>query len=392
MVATFLVTTGEVYNFQELRIKLEALGYQFHSRTDTEVVLYAYAEWGEKVLERLNGMFAFAVWDKQEKELFLARDRFGIKPLYYYEGQRSFLFGSEIKAILAHPLVRAALDKEALLEYFTFQNLFTDRTLFKDIRLLPSGCFMRVRRESEGCCGPRRYWDYDFAEPENSLKDYDYLENLDYLFRQAVNRQLVSDVEVGSFLSGGLDSGTLTAFAAEQIPYIKTFTVGFDLSSASGLEMGMDERTQAEQLSYELKTEHYEMVLKAGDMERCMSTLVWHLEEPRIGQSYPNFYASKLASRFCKVALAGTGGDELFGGYPWRYYRAAVNYDFDHYIAKYYRYWQRLLPNRGAQRNVSPNLAGCQACIHSRYHAQRILSASRRNDPAGGLRQSLDVP
>jgi asparagine synthase (glutamine-hydrolysing) len=126
---------------------------------------------------------------------------------------------------------------------------------------------------------------------------------------------------------------------------MRSFTVGFDLSSASGLELGFDERAGAEQISYFCKTEHYEMVLKAGDMERCLKDLVWHLEEPRVGQSYPNFYAAKLASKFDKVVLAGTGGDELFGGYPWRYYRAAVNDDFEQYIDKYYNFWQRLIPN-----------------------------------------------
>jgi asparagine synthase (glutamine-hydrolysing) len=132
-----LVYNGEIYNFQELRAELEALGYQFHSRTDTEVVLHAYAEWGEGSLERFNGMFAFAIWDKERQELFLARDRFGVKPLYYTLQGSSLLFGSEVKAILAHPTYRTAMDKEALLEYFTFQNIFTDKTLFQGVRLLP---------------------------------------------------------------------------------------------------------------------------------------------------------------------------------------------------------------------------------------------------------------
>src|SRR5438128_2870476 len=135
---------GELYNFQELRLELEAGGHHFHSRTDTEVLLHAYAEWGTQALERLNGMFAVAIWDRSRQELFLARDRYGIKPLYYTQVGHSFLFGSEVKALLAHPACSAALDKEALVEYFTFQNFFTDRTLFAGVRLLPPGSYLRL--------------------------------------------------------------------------------------------------------------------------------------------------------------------------------------------------------------------------------------------------------
>ena len=157
---------------------------------------------------------------------------------------------------------------------------------------------------------------------------------------------MISDVDVGPYLSGGMDSGSITAVAATQLPYLKTFTCGFDLHSASGLELGFDEREKAEYMSYLFKTEHYEMVLKAGDMERVLPKLTWHFEEPRVGQSYPNFYAAQLAGKFVKVVLSGGGGDELFGGYPWRYYRAVVNDDFEQYIDKYYVYWQRLIPNK----------------------------------------------
>ena len=345
---------GEVFNFQELRVELEALGYQFRSRTDSEVVLNAYAEWGEGALSRFNGMFAFAIWDRVEHELFLARDRYGIKPLYYYDSGSLFLFGSEIKAILQHPNIRCSLDRPALLEYFTFQNFFTEKTLFEGVKLLPAGAYVRIGESAAGSVSPVRYWDYEFAEPDHPGTREEYLEELDRLMRQAANRQLVSDVEVGAYLSGGMDSGTLTALAAQQLPYIRTFTVGFDLSSASGVEMGFDERRKAEQMSYLFKTEHYEMVLKAGDMERVLPALTYHLEEPRVGQSYPNYYAAQLASKFVKVVLAGTGGDEIFGGYPWRYYRAVNNDDFEHYIDKYYQYWQRLITNRVIREVFSP--------------------------------------
>lgn len=336
---------GEVYNFYDLRTRLEALGHQFHSKTDTEVVLKAYAEWGEKCLEEFNGMFAFAIWDKKRQELFLARDRYGIKPLYYTIKNKTFLFASEIKSILQHSSYKIDIDQKALLEYFTFQNFFTDKTLFKDINLFPAGHFLKIPLASNNTPQPIQYWDFNFTEPEKLKDEREYIEELDRLFVQAVNRQLISDVEIGAYLSGGMDSGSITAIAAKQLPYLKSFTCGFDLHSASGLELGFDEREKAEYMSYLYKTEHYEMILKAGDMERCLPKLSYHLEEPRVGQSYPNYYAAQLASKFVKVILSGAGGDELFGGYPWRYYRAVVNNDFNDYVDKYYTFWQRLLSN-----------------------------------------------
>ena len=165
---------------------------------------------------------------------------------------------------------------------------------------------------------------------------------------------MVSDVELGCYLSGGIDSGSISAIAARSYPYLKSFTCGFDLSSASGIELAFDERTKAEAMSYHFKTEHYEMVLKAGDMERILPKLAWHLEEPRVGQSYPNYYVAQLASKFVKVILSGAGGDELFGGYPWRYYRAVVNDNFENYIDKYYRFWHRLIPNEQLEHVFSP--------------------------------------
>ena len=343
---------GEIYNFRELRKELEATGRTFHSRCDTEVLLQAYAQWGGECLDRLNGMFAFVIWDRQTRELFLARDRYGIKPLYYAQYGDVFLFTSEIKALTVHPAFRTEVDREGLLEYFTFQNFFTDRTLFQGVRLLPAGSRMVVSEDAVGA--PVIYWDYNFEEPADAADDQAYREELDRLLRQAVSRQLVSDVPVGAYLSGGMDSGTVTALAAREIPNLHSFTCGFDLHSASGIEMGFDERDAAELMSYRFGTEHYEMVLKAGDMERAMPALAYHLEEPRVGQSYPNYYVARLAGKFVKVVLCGTGGDELFGGYPWRYYRAVVNDDFEQYIDKYYAYWQRLIPNQDIQQVFQP--------------------------------------
>jgi len=350
-----LTYNGQIFNFRELRVELQSYGYRFKSRSDSEVVLYAYAHWGVECVNHFNGMFAFGVWDKKRRELFIARDRYGIKPLYYTFFNETFLFASEHKAILTYPTFQKNIDLEALLEYFTFQNIFTDKTFIKGIHMFPAGCFAKVSIDQQADkLDLKQYWDFDFREPEEQIGENEYAEELDRLFKQAVSRQLVSDVEVGAYLSGGIDSGSITAIAAAQIPYIKTFTCGFDLSSVSGMELGYDEREKAEHMSALFKSEHYEMVLKAGDMERVMSKLAWHIEEPRVGQCYPNFYVSQLASKFVKVVLSGVGGDELFGGYPWRYYRAVVNDDFDHYIDKYYTFWQRLIPNKIIRQLFKP--------------------------------------
>ena len=381
-----LVFNGEIFNFQELRAQLTGRGHAFVSRTDSEVVLHAFAEWGLGVLRRLNGMFAFAIWDRDKRTLTVARDRFGVKPIYWAEVGDCFLFGSEIKAIFAYGTLQPSLDVEGLAEYLTFQNFFTSRTLFCKARLLPQGCYLQVRPGSEPP-KPVQYWDFRFEEPDHARNDADYLEELDHLFQQAVSRQLISDVEIGSYLSGGMDSGSITALAGRQLPWIRTFTVGFDLSSASGVEMGFDERSAAEHMSYLFKTEHYEMVLKAGDMERILPKLAWHLEEPRVGQCYPNFYASRLASKFVKVVLSGAGGDELFAGYPWRYFRAVVNEDFDDYVEKYFAFWQRLLPesdraararaDRFGEFRISTRVkssAGSSRSMRRRSRGRRITS------------------
>lgn len=346
---------GEIYNYRELRAELEAKGYWFRSHCDSEVLLLALAEWGVAALPRLNGMFAFALHDRKLNKLLLARDRYGIKPLYISRFSDSFAFASEQKAIETIPGFAQRIDRKALLEYFTFQNIFTDRTFSQDIQLLPPGHWAELDLgKSEPQLRRGRYWDFAFREPVKPSSDDEYREELGRLFQQAVTRQLVSDVELGSYLSGGMDSGSITAVAAQSFPYLKTFTCGFDLSSASGMELTFDERAKAEAMSYHFKTEHYEMVLKAGDMERCMGSLARHLEEPRVGQSYPNYYAAKLASRFVKVVLSGAGGDELFGGYPWRYYRAVVNDNFEDYVDKYYVFWQRLINNKDLRRVFAP--------------------------------------
>jgi asparagine synthase (glutamine-hydrolysing) len=348
-----LTYNGEIYNFKEIRVELEHLGHKFRSNTDSEVVLNAWAEWGADCVVKFNGMFAFAVWDSVQEDLFLVRDRYGIKPLYYAQVGNSLVFGSEQRAIHVHPGLVNTLDKRALLEYFTFQNIFTDRTFVEDIKILPAGFIYSINTRTRKI-RRNQYWDYHFREPKEKIDSREYKEELDRLLRQAVRRQLLSDVEVGAYLSGGMDSGTITALASTEVPYIKTFTCGFDLSSATGVELGFDERVKAEAMSALFKTEHYEIVLKSGDMERCLDIVVQAIEEPRVGQSYPNYYVARLASKFVKVVLSGSGGDELFGGYPWRYYIGSGSKNFEEFVDSYYVYWHRLVSNSQLKRLFAP--------------------------------------
>ena len=317
-------------------------------------------------------MFAFALWDARTSRMLLARDRYGIKPLYYRWDGQTLLFGSEIKSILQHPSVRVNVNPDALNEYFTFQNVLSDRTLFADIKLLPRASMLQLTAGEPTSFGIKRWWDYQFRD-EQGVPEAEYLEELDRLFKQAVARQVEADVEVGTYLSGGIDSGAVTCLTARAFRNVKSFTAGFDLSSASGLELAFDERAKAEQLSAAYKTEHYEVVLKAGDMERVLPDLVWHLEDLRVGQSYPNYYVSRLASRFVKVVLAGTGGDEIFAGYPWRYYRAVRNDDAAQYIDKYYAYWQRLIPDSFRDTFFQPTVAHAMTPGHPEESFRNVL-------------------
>ena len=342
--ALVITYNGEIYNWRELREALRREGAVFRSNTDTEVVLEAYRVWGDSCVERFNGMFAFAVWDVRAQRLLLARDRYGMKPLYYHWDGRTLLFGSEVKSLLQHPSMTMRVDEAALVEYFTFQNILTDRTLFGGVRLLPQAHVLSISMGVAGSLRTQRWWDYRF-EPDAAVSEAEHVEELDRLFRQAVQRQATADVEVGTYLSGGIDSGAVTCITALQHRHVKTFTGGFDVSSASGLELGFDERVRAEFLAATYRTEHYQVVLKAGDMESVLPDLVWHLEDLRVGQSYPNYYVARLASHFVKVVLSGVGGDEIFAGYPWRYYRNVRNDDPAQFLSRYYESWQRLLPD-----------------------------------------------
>lgn len=348
-----LTFNGEIYNYKELKDDLIQLGHVFTGSSDSEVLLHAFMQWGDECLEKLNGMFAFLIWDKQTRELFVARDRYGIKPLYYVNINGQFNFASEIKAFSQTPHFVRSVDSEGLFEYMSFQNYLTDRTIFKGVKTFPAGHFARISTEKPNLF-LKQYWDFNFSNSPLEKTEDQYLEELGHLLDQAVKRQLVADVEVGAYLSGGTDSTCITALASRHLPYIKTYTVGFDLTGVTDFEQAFDERKIAERIAYLFKTEQYEMVLKSGDMERSLAKIVHHLEEPRVGQCYPNYYASKLASRFTKVVLSGVGGDEIFAGYPWRYFRHEGHLDFNSFTEQYYKQWQRLVPEEQKESFMAP--------------------------------------
>ena len=374
--------TGELYNFRDLRSRLEAGGHCFRSQSDTEVVVHAYEEYGPDCLDHFNGHFAFAIWDGKRRRLLLARDRFGTHPLYYRTDDHRLIFGSEIKAILASGGWSTEVDLRALDEYFTFQNVLTDLTLFEGVRLLPPGSFLTLDLATAEII-ERRYWDFHFPDRPLVVTKEEAAEELYRLVEQAVTRQLMSDVPIGSYLSGGMDSGSITAIARRNLGRLMTFTGGFDLSSASGLELGFDERPEAEQMASVLKTEHYEMVMHAGDMEHVMPELIWHLEDLRVGQSYPNYYIARLAGKFVKVVLSGAGGDELFAGYPWRYYRGVRGNGQDGFYHGYYEFWQRLIPDEEKRLIFTPSVYS-QLDGHSTFDVFRGVL-----EPAG---LPLDTP
>lgn len=350
----WITYNGEIYNFPELREELRAAGCSFRSGTDTEVLLRLWEREQEACLERLNGMFAFVLYDRRENLLFAARDRFGVKPLYYALTPDFLLFASETKAILHSGLLKPGIEPAALVEYLTFQNLFGARTLFEGVRLLEPGEFLRFRPASgEEPVLARHHKGFPAANPALARGSE---EDVRELFESAVRRQLVSDVEVGAYLSGGMDSGSIVAVASRFIPRLLTFTGGFDLTNVNGIEQGFDERAAAERLSYLMQTEHYAVVLHAGDMPAAMERIAWHMDDPRVGMCHQNWYVAKLASRFVKVCLAGTGGDELFGGYPWRYLPVLEAGDAAQAEDALFASWQRLLPAGHLSGLLAPEL------------------------------------
>ena len=344
-----IVFNGCIYNFSELKKELKTKGHTFISQTDTEVICEGLSEYGEVFFEKLNGMFAIAAWNESKQELYLSRDRFGVKPLYYWFNGNTLCFSSEIKAIIKHPDYKIDVDLDALNEYFTFQNIFSFNTLFKGITMLPPANTVKIDRSST-YVKHNSWWDYDFSNTDEDMTFEFAKSETKRLFEQAVNRQMIADVPVGSYLSGGMDSGSITAVASKKVNRLSTFTCGFDMSEATGREANFDERRDAELMANHFKTEHFEQVMNAGDLKWSLPRVVYHLEDLRVGMSYPNYYISRLASKFVKVCLQGTGGDELYGGYPWRYYHIFDSLNKREFFDQYYGFWQRLVPDQDKKK------------------------------------------
>jgi asparagine synthase (glutamine-hydrolysing) len=347
-----IVFNGEIYNYRDLRPDLVRRGHVFRSQTDTEVVLHLYEELGVECVERLNGMFAFALWDESRRRLLLARDRFGVKPLYYAQLGETLAFASEIKAFLALPQFSARADPFALAEHFTFQNTFGDRTFFEGVRLLPQGHYLIAEN---GRVEQRQYWDLQF-QPQADVSLEKWAGGLRERFEAAVQRQLMSDVPIGSYLSGGMDTGSISAVAARRIPKMHTFTCGFRLpEGASEFEQFFDERDESRQLAQLLDTDHHELELGPEAMQPILPAVVWHLDEPRVGISYQVYRTAEMISRYVKVVLSGVGGDELFAGYPWRY-EPILDLSGDNFERGYYRLWTRLLNDEQKEELFSDQL------------------------------------
>lgn len=348
-----IVYNGEVYNHKEIQRELELLGHRFESRTDTEVVLKSWVQWGIRSVERFNGMFAFAVWDNVTRELSMVRDRYGIKPLYYALVGDALVFGSEQRALLESRIIGRRLDRLALVEYLTFQNILSDRTFNSEIRILPPGHILHANCQTKRF-HLTRYWDFAFEESASEYGAQEAEEELERRIRLAVKRQLQADVDIGTYLSGGLDSGTLATIATTDIPRLRTFTCGFDTVSSLDSEAKFDERIAARSLAKRLGTAHSEIIVGEADFGTNAGIVASQLEEPRVGQSYPNYLVARHASDFVKVVLSGTGGDELFAGYPWRYAAALKAADTRAFRRGYFEYWNRLLPSTNLSSLLAP--------------------------------------
>ncbi len=306
--SVWIVFNGEIYNYQELRTFLMGKGHVFKTRTDTEVIVHLYEELGPACLEKLRGMFGFAIWDGKAKTLILARDRVGIKPLYYHLTGKSLVFASEIKALLADPSIDCEIAPEIIDRFLTFLFLPGDETLLKGIRKLAPGHYLLVK---DGEAVVRQYWDLKFAESfEDKRVEQIETELLD-LLSETVNLHMIADVPVGVLLSGGVDStGVLSLAVHETDKKISTFTVGF-----SGEEVA-DERPFARLAAERFGTRHYDMTISANDFATFLPRYIWHMEEPVCEPpAIALYYISKLAREHVTVLLSGEGGDEAFAGY-----------------------------------------------------------------------------
>jgi len=307
-----VVFNGEIYNFPEVKAELEGLGQTFRTRSDTEVLLRAYRVWGTDSLQKLNGMFAFAIWDAQRQVLFAARDRLGKKPLFYHHRPGRLAFASEMKALLADPEIPRDVDPAAIDEFLTYTYIPAPRTILRNVWKLLPGRYLWYEKDR---VTTHRYWELTFGSNGTPASEPEALERIEDLFRASVRRRLVSDVPVGAFLSGGLDSSAVVGMMAQlSSEPVRTYTIDFE-------EEGFSEVEDARAIAAHFGTRHEEFCVRA-DAVGILPDLVWHLDEP-FGDSsaVPSYYVAKVAAQHVKVVLSGDGGDELFAGYN-RYKRA----------------------------------------------------------------------
>jgi asparagine synthase (glutamine-hydrolysing) len=302
-----VVFNGEIYNYQDLRQRLLTRGHRFVTHSDTEVLVHLYEEVGDKLVEQLRGMFAFALWDESSRRLLLARDRLGIKPLYYYQDDEKLLFASELKGILAYGDINRELDPQSLEDYLAYGMMSGTRTIFRGIQKLAPGHTLALDREHWAAL-PRRYWRLEFS-PDESLSADQWCEQIRAKVAESVERHLIADVPVGAFLSGGIDSSVITALATRASGQpLTTFSIGFK-------DAANDELPFARETADRYGTRHVEEVVSA-DAVALLDQLCWHYDEPFADSSaIPTMLVSRLAARHVKVALSGDGGDEAFGGY-----------------------------------------------------------------------------
>lgn len=304
----WIIFNGEIYNYQALREELVGRGHAFATHSDTEVILRLYLDRGQCCVEALNGMFAFAIWDADRQSLFLARDRMGVKPLYYAETADAFVFGSEIKALFASGLVAPECRRDALTEYMLFRQVAGSDTLFRGVKSLPPGCTMTVR---DGRSAISRFWSLRPPAQRAAISHGEALETFSTLLEDSVRLRLVSDVPVGTFCSGGVDSSLVTSLAAKlKGEPVNTFSVGFD-------EPDFDESAQALQVSRHCGTVHHQLTVGNEEFSELFPRMVWHNDEPLdFANSVQIFALSRLSKHTVTVVLTGEGSDELFGGYP----------------------------------------------------------------------------
>jgi asparagine synthase (glutamine-hydrolysing) len=312
-----IVFNGEIYNFLEQRELLIAKGYRFRTTTDTEVILRLYEEYGVDCLKYLRGMFAFAIWDNNKKQLFCARDRFGIKPFYYYTDKDKFVFGSEIKAILAAGDIDKSISYDALDSYFAFGYITSDLSVYKTIRKLQPSHYLLLSFKDKVTIDIQKYWEIKF-EPDFTRKEEQWMEDIEACLSETVKIHMIADVPLGAFLSGGIDSSSVVAMMAKNSSFpVKTFTIGFKEKEFSELEY-------VREVARKFGCEHHEQIVDPESIG-LLPKLVHAYDEPFADTSaIPTYYVSKMAREHVTVALSGDGGDELFAGYS--SYQSLVNY------------------------------------------------------------------